>query len=388
MNLFSTYSKNNKKTDLACPHFACCGGCKVKEDLNSPASWHEVFDFFHSLNKEIEPNLYSSSLRGFRCKAKLAISKKENKIFLGLYKENSHEVVDIPNCQAHHPLINHIAKILKKVVINNDLSIYNENTHKGLISYFQIFIEKKSKKAQVTVVVREKENDPKVKNLIKILLNLYKNYSCFHSIWINFHSEKNNVILGKQWKKIAGPSFLWQNINGQKIAFHPAAFCQVHLLLFEKMLKDMSSFLTKGRALLDIYSGVGSIGLNFFSHFDEIVFVEENPFAKISFDETKKRFFSEKNTKFYLNKIEKTKINLDLFDTVVVDPPRKGIHKNILDSLGKKKSGALVYVSCCFSTFKRDCLYLLEKGWEIKKADGYLFFPGSEHIEIMAFFKK
>ena len=83
-----------------------------------------------------------------------------------------------------------------------------------------------------------------------------------HSLWLNFHPISSNRVLGEKWQLIAGEPLLWQMLNGTPVAFHPGAFSQTHLPLFEKMLWQINNWVSPRERIVEFYAGVGAIGLS------------------------------------------------------------------------------------------------------------------------------
>jgi 23S rRNA (uracil1939-C5)-methyltransferase len=86
--------------------------------------------------------------------------------------------------------------------------------------------------------------------------------------------------------------------------------------------------------------------------------------------------------------MEKSLRLLKTSEVIVVDPPRKGLETFVLDAIDQSQAEQLIYLSCSTSSFIRDCGRLLKSGWSIEKAFGYLFFPGSNHVETLCILKR
>lgn len=383
MNKFSTN----------CPHFKDCSGCS---DVNIETVWNDIVFYFKNKDSKVTPKFFEGVFKESRYRAKLAIEKRKENIFIGLYKRNSHDVVDISNCEAHHRSINKAIAFIKKQLrlLCNDKSIfetgliYDKKTKKGLLRYLQFFVEKESETVQLSFVVNESE----VKNLDKLkkaLKRLFGKNELFNSIWINLHQNNSNFIFSDKWVFVTGREYLFQKIGDWKFAFHPGAFSQSNVCLFEKLinvLKEEEMFFEK---TLELYAGNGSIGLNLLDKTKKLTLVEINPFAKISFEKTVLKNKIETDKLFYLNKPVEDAIRLiDENDCIIADPPRKGLDKCVLERICHKKNGRFIYVSCSFKSFKKDCDELLKNGWKILKSFGFWFFPKTEHVEILAIFDK
>lgn len=382
MKDFSTLINN-------CPHFNACSGCTLK-DIYDLSTWKEVVSFIKDANSELTPILYANDFKSSRSKAKLAVQKKEEEILIGLYKEFTHEVIDIPNCLLHHPSINIAITEIKKALKKFNLSIYDQKNKKGLVRYLQLFVQKNSGKVQVSFVLNTNEIKAlgDLKDFFNYLLSQSKNI--FHSIWINLNEKDSNAIFSDRWQLLFGEEYFWQKIKKVELPFHPMSFSQSNLELYERLIEKIEeeiSFLElKRKNILELYAGNGSIGLNLAHRSNKMVLVESNPFSMIFFDKIalKKEF---ENIIFLNKEVRELENEIDESDIIIADPPRKGLDPEIIKKLLVKDAGYFIYISCNFKTFKRDT-EILKPHWKIRKAHGFLFFPGTEHIEIMAVFEK
>ncbi len=353
---------NSLNTPATCPHFSHCSGCEVADFLNPPI-WRDALQFF--CKRSIEPDFISQGFSQTRFKAKLAVRPGPH---IGLFKRNTHEVISIPHCQVHHPSINKAVSILNEEIVRHNIIPYQEN-HTGALRYIQLFADRASHQIQLTLITTQPLPSPFIQSLLK--------HNLWHSIWINHHPDANNCILGPSWQHLYGPPFLWQTLNQTPIAFHPGAFSQTHLPLFEKMVQKIQTWVHPSDSILELYAGVGAIGLTL--RHPSITLVENNPFAHLSFQQSRSPIP-------YLC-IDAKGADLTPHNLIIVDPPRKGLDPLLLKKLTDHR-GRLIYVSCGFDSFKRDAQVLLSSGWKIKEAQGYLLFPGTNHVEILALFEK
>lgn len=342
-----------------CPHFFHCSGCDVADIFNPPI-WKEALAFFREYG--VEPQFISDGFSQTRLKAKLAVRPGPE---IGLFKKKSHEVLSIPHCQVHHPAINRAVGIINEEIIKQKVAPYRENPPSGTLRYIQLFVERRTNKVQLVLVANHGDLEPFCKALLE--------YDLWHSIWINIQSTSTNRIFGDAWKLIHGEPFLWQTLNHLSIPFHPGAFSQAHLPLFEKMLQKMESWVRPNDSILELYAGVGAIGLSLQHKTKKLILVENNPFAHLSFQQMK--------TNIPYLCIDANEADFLGHELIIVDPPRKGLDPQILPKLNSQR---LIYVSCGFESFKRDCKKLFSTGWRIKEALGYLLFPGTNHVEILA----
>lgn len=347
-------------TPSTCPHFSECSGCEIDDYLH-PSVWREALQFFHE--KNIRAELITDGFIKTRSRAKLAVRKGPK---IGLFKSRSHEVLPIPHCLVHHASINEARDILEREMILQKIEPYQENPISGSLRYAQFFVHRETGKVQLTLVSFKE---------IEAFAESLKKYDLFHSIWMNLQKEPTNRIFGDVWKLISGEPFLWQRINGRAFPFHPGAFSQAHLPLFEKMIQKIESWTEEGDRMIELYAGIGVIGLSLEKKATSLTLVENNPYAHLSFQQMK--------TSANYQCIDAAKADLNGYDLTIVDPPRKGLDPEIIPKIN---SSRLIYVSCNFSSFKRDADLLISLGWKIKEANGYLLFPGTNHVEIVALF--
>jgi tRNA/tmRNA/rRNA uracil-C5-methylase (TrmA/RlmC/RlmD family) len=144
------------------------------------------------------------------------------------------------------------------------------------------------------------------------------------------------------------------------------------------MLLQIDRWTPPRSRILELYAGVGAIGLTLAPQATHITLVENNPFAHLSYQQT-----PQANITYHC--IDARHAPLSGHDLIIVDPPRKGLDPTLLKTLS---APSLIYISCGFASFKRDCEQLLAQGWQLQEASGYLLFPGTNHIETLALFNK
>jgi tRNA/tmRNA/rRNA uracil-C5-methylase (TrmA/RlmC/RlmD family) len=323
--------------------------------------------------------LVVGKLYGWRTKAKLALRGQWQRPKIGLFRSSTHEVESISDCLAHHPSINQAIKVLKEAICKEKILLYDEK--KGILRYAQFFVELTTNKVQLVLVVRSQ--DPSFGRLCAHLLKS----DLWHSIWLNVQPERNNRILGERWIFIWGEKFLWQGLGGQTFPFHPGAFSQAHWTLFEQLAKQVVEWVPNGSKLLEIYAGVGSMGMLAAHKCKSVDLVENNLCSYVSFQEKKVSMEAIASVTYHFGDAKLGVELLSTTDCLIIDPPRKGIDSLLLKSI-QTFTGTLIYVSCDFRSFSRDMTRLRESGWELKESKGYLLFPGTNHVEITAKYER
>jgi 23S rRNA (uracil1939-C5)-methyltransferase len=364
----STNHRQDMKEFSTC---SICSGCPVSGDF--PAIWPAICSF---LGRPVP--LIQGERVGSRLKGKLAIRGTSASPRLGLFREGSHEVIDIPDCPSHHPAINAAAKRIREEIAALLIEPYDEATQRGSLRYAQFFVSRENGKVQLVLVSRSLNE---AQNLAEAL---WKRNDLWHSIWINIQPDPTNQILGKEWHHCCGEPFLWQRMGRAQIALHPGAFSQANLPLFDRMLDRIEEWVPQGAHLLEVYAGAGGISLHLASRLASAVLVENNPYAALSYRESAK----EPAFRYIQAEAKEAAALIDEADCILVDPPRKGLDRKILEGLKSAKGKTLIYISCAFKSFQSDAKELLEAGWQIDDAALYWLFPGTDHVEIAAKWKK
>ncbi len=383
--------------------------------------------------------VYIGELSGWRTVSKLPVRRtndEEKSCVIGLFKPGSHTILKVPNCAAHHPSINRTIEILQKECDNLGIEPFNEFDGTGLLRYVCINVELETGKVQLTIVwnaspySEESGENESAKKLLDDFTNHLvgiSNQLQLHSLWVHFNAQwkhADNVFdygtssdSNSLWKHIYGPKHIIESLdlslcptpNNVKLHFPPNVFRQANLDAFTKIIVTIRKYLIlynkerPGSGLptcVELYGGVGTLGLNICDLLSSFVSSDENPYNKACFEKSVKLLPSKYREKCsYISKnatdvIKEAAVLSEDCEVLLVDPPRKGLDEYVTQSFidaTKNKNGPklLIYVSCGFDAFTRDCDQLLNSGkWKIDKAEGHLLFPGSDAIETLAFFRR
>ncbi len=363
----------------SCTHFHHgCAGCS-----GSHTVLHEATRFFSRIGV---PGFtcVTGSRRGWRTRAKLAVRNQDG-LAIGLFARGTHTVISMPHCSAHHPSLNRALELLR--LHFKGFSGYDEPSHQGLLRYVQPCVERRSGRVQLTLVLTKRSDEVE-----RIALALYESdLSFWHSIWINIQPERTNTIFGLEWRRVCGPQFVWEELCGIQIPFLPNHFGQANLEMFERLLRDLCRLIPKKSHVVELFAGMGVMSLVLRSHVSSMRAVEREPLAQEAFQEAKERlpYPLQKNLEFQVADAMTSSDVLVGADTVIVDPPRKGLSLELIDTLCATKGlQRLAYISCHFPSFERDAECLMKRGFTIDFARSYLFFPGTDQIETLALFVK
>jgi 23S rRNA (uracil1939-C5)-methyltransferase len=312
---------------------------------------------------------------------------------IGLFKRFSHDVVSIPSCLVHHPHLNQAFEIVRRWMQKHTLIPYEEKTGRGELRYLQGVVQRDSGRVQMSFVLNSSHAGSALSRryhaLIKQLGEEYP--SLWHSLWMNFNDRPVNTIFGSDWQHVSGEEYLWEKFGGIDVCYGAASFGQANLPLFECMLMRIRELLSSQSRVAEFYAGVGVIGLCIASQCEWVRCSEINSFAEAYFQRACEKLPSHVASRltFLSGSTQEAISTLEGATTVIVDPPRKGLDRCLFSALKDASTvKQFLYISCGWEAFKEDCLRLCEEGWQIQSVDGYLFFPGSNHIELLISFKR
>lgn len=374
-----------------CKHFNQCGGCNLlhldyDKQLDVKTSFVQANLKKIAKIEDIKVNKAIGMAKPFhyRNKASFPINFTD-KINIGFYKPRSHNIVNIESCVIQHPINNIIINKFKEFIKESGISIYNENTNKGDLRHIVTRISNKTNELLICVVINN------TKFLYEnLLINKLKDIPNLDSIVINFNTQNNNVILGNKTKNILGKGYIVDYIKDLKFNISPLSFYQINPIQTEILYQTALDFCSlKGNEIVfDAYCGIGTISLFLAKNCKKVYGIEIVEDAiKNAIENAKLNNIS--NVNFFVGKSEEIIPKL-IFeenikpDLIVVDPPRKGCDKTLLDAIAKTNINKLVYVSCDNATLARDINYLFNFGFKLNKLQPVDMFCNTTHIECVA----
>ncbi len=254
-------------------------------------------------------------------------------------------------------------------------------------------VQRQSGLIQLTFVLNTSGKDtPKANQWQTLLHQLREEHNgLWHSLWLNFNDRSTNAILGPQWSLVWGEKWLWETFGEVLVCYGPANFGQANIPLFESMLTCLRELIPDQARVAEFYAGVGVIGLSIASRCQWVRCSEMNPHAEVCFEQARSRLPLSQGVKmtFFTGSTHNTLSLMEEATTVIVDPPRKGLEATFFSALKAASTvKQLIYISCGWEAFKRDCHQLISEGWGVQSVDGYLFFPGSNHFELLVSFER
>ena len=373
-----------KRVEPVCKFFYKCGGCQLQHlDYQAQLSFkkQKIFDAVQRIaklnNVEILDTVGAESPLNYRNKMQFPFGKDFS---CGCYAKNSHKIVDLDNCLIQHDDNNKILRAVKKIIQDLKIPAYDEQTGKGILRHicgrvgFNQFM---------IILVTATKNLPHEKIFVQEILKILPQIT---SIQQNIQPQKNNIILGNETKILFGKKNISEKIFDLTFNISARSFFQVNTKQTEILYKTALDFaeLSGNEIVIDAYCGTGTISL-FLAKFAKKVFGIE--IEKSAVDDAKKNALDNKisNAEFIVG--DAVKIIPKLYaekifaDVVMVDPPRAGCDKKVLEVFAAMKPKKIIYVSCNPATLARDLKILSDLNFSAKKIQPVDMFPFTSHVE-------
>ena len=389
--IISVEKESEMRVNAICPHFSICGGCQLQ---------HIVYESQLEIKRRIVQDNISriggifldvKSVKSmpqafnYRNKVQFVSANIKNKLTLGLYEKLSHKIVPVEFCPLQSVISNEVLSSIYNALPEN-WSSYNERTNKGSLRHIVI---RNSSHGEALVILVSKTHLPDEKVFASKLI---KSIPCIKGVVLNLNKDKTNVILGNENVLLCGEDFITEEIFGKKFKISSGSFFQVNYDGALTLAETVTSLFEKSeKSLLDAYCGGGFFSVILADRFNSVTGIEEFLPAVISAKQTAKDN-DITNAEFYSGKVEKVLPEMissgKVFDVCLFDPPRKGLEREVIDSVAQVKIPSIVYVSCNPSTLARDLKIFEEKGYITNFVQPVDMFPQTAHVECVAQLKR
>lgn len=369
-----------------------CGGCSLRHlDYTAElrAKQENVTDAFRRIGGLDVPVLDicpSPEVDRYRNKVQFPVGLDKNgNPCIGFYAGRTHRIVPCPDCKLQPGVLNDIGNALCRFFAENGIQPYNEETGRGLVRH--IFLRRGAHSGQIMVcLVCTRPNFPHADALCT---RLREQFADIATILLNVNSKNTNVILGTETHTLYGPGYIEDTLCGVPVQLGPLSFYQVNTLAAERLYGIAAQYaqLTPDDLLLDLYCGMGTIGLSMVDHCRELVGVEIVPEAIESAKSNAARMGDTVAAKscFFCADAGQAATRLAAEglhpDVVMLDPPRKGCDEATLSAVVRMAPRRVVYVSCNPATAARDAAWLEQNGYHAEKVQPVDLFPRTKHCE-------
>ena len=393
--LIEVLEASEERVNPLCAIYKRCGGCKLQHasyKAQLDFKWDRVKDCVSKIGK-LDPTIVKYPLGmenpwRYRNKVQLPIGLINGEVKIGFFAPRSHDIIDMESCLIQDEIGDKVVKLTREWIEKFNIRPYNvdgEYDEKGIVRHIMIRRGFTTNEVMI-VLVTNGEKLPHKEEFVDLMV---KNIPGIKSVIQNINSKKTNVILGLESKTLWGEDTISDYIGDFRFNISPLSFFQVNPtqteVLYGKALEYAN--LTGNEEVFDAYCGTGTITLFLSQKAKKVYGVEIIPQAIdnawINAKENKVE-----NVEFFVGESEV--VIPDLInkgvkaDVVVVDPPRKGCDKKLLDAITNIDAKKIVYVSCDPSTLGRDLKVLDENGYKTLEVQPVDMFPNTAHIENVA----
>ena len=375
---------SSERMESDCPYFPRCGGCtyrhiRYEEELRlKKQRVQDNLSRIGGSDVTVEEILGAQDTLRYRNKAQYPVSKDGA---VGFYRARTHEVIECEHCLLVRPEADAAAEALREYMQSCHVAGYDEKTGRGLIRH--LYVRSNAAGESLICVLVNGDKLPKEDRLVALLRDACPKCT---GIVLGTNTKKGNVILGDRYRTLWGSDRLEDTLCGKTFKLSVPSFYQVNRAQAERLYAKTIEFadLTGQETVLDLYCGAGTITLALSDHAKKVLGAEIVPEAIDDARENAARN-GVKNAEFFCgdaSDVAKKLARENLRpDVITVDPPRKGLAADVVESIAEMQPGRVVYVSCDSATMARDVKRLADLGYTARRACAVDMFPRADHVE-------
>ena len=372
----------------SCPHRPPCPACPRFGETGIASDASRALAELARAHDLPAVSVLSGPTAGFRLRARLAIRGRLDSPKLGLFELGTHRVVHIPNCIVQHPLINRVADVVRRSLVDTHITSYSEKAHMGLARYLQVVVERSSQTAQVVMTANSATAEPLAACLELVRERLG---SALHSLWFNANLERSNTILGPEFQSWCGPASVVESFGGAAVHYPPGAFGQNNLDIAQRVIEHIRSQIPQGARVTEFYAGVGAIGLSVLERVSEIKINEVSAQSLLGLEMGLAELLPAERAKISVVRGAAGAAHMAAIgaQVVIADPPRKGLDPELLEYLSEHPPEQLVYVSCGLESLLNDVARLTApRKLRLLALNAFNLSPFTMHVETVARFER
>jgi len=398
---FHSFSEN--RVEAVCEHFGICGGCKwqilpYSEQIRYKQK--QVLDNLTRIGKielpEILPIIGSKKTEFYRNKLEFTFSNKrwrtyeeiaEGKEFDTMDAVGFHipgqfdKVLDIEKCWLQDDISNKIRNEVRHYALENNLTFFNLRSQEG---FLRTMIVRTSSTGELMIIMVFFHEDTDVQNAL--LQHIADRFPEITSLLYIINSKANDTITDQEVLVFKGNECIYEKMEELKFKIGPKSFYQTNSEQAYELYKVTRDFaqLTGEELVYDLYTGTGTIA-NFIAHQAKMVIGIEYVPEAIADAQVNSKLNNIENTLFFAGDMKNILNNSFIRehgnpDVIITDPPRAGMHEDVINAMLFANPKRIVYVSCNPATQARD-LNLLDSNYKVTAVQPVDMFPHTHHVE-------
>lgn len=405
---FHQYSSD--RVEPVCQHFGACGGCKWQNMHYDKQLFYKNQEVFNNLKRIgkielpiFEPILGSTKQFFYRNKMEFGFSDSrwmtdaeiqsgteiENKNALGFHIPKMWDkILDIEKCHLQEDPSNAIRNEIKRFATENNISFFNARNHTGLLRTLMI---RTASTGEIMVLLQFFQEDKAQRELL--LKHIYATFPQITSLLYVINGKANDTLYDQDIKLFQGRDYILEEMEGLHFSINAKSFYQTNSDQAYELYKITREFagLTGNEVVYDLYTGTGTIAQFVSKQAQKVIGVEAVPEAIADAKENAKRN-NISNCAFFVGDM-KNVFNDEFIaqhgqpDVIITDPPRDGMHKDVVEQILKIAPEKVVYVSCNSATQARD-LTLMDEKYKVTRVRPVDMFPQTHHVENVVLLEK
>ena len=386
---------SDQRQEPSCPVFGKCGGCDLmhmsyEEELRFKLDRvNEAIGRIGGLDFKIDEIIGAESIRGYRNKAIFAVGGEAGAPKIGFFRRRSHDIVPVSTCDIQSETAVAVMNALRQWCEMSGAEPYNEETGKGKIRH--LFVRTAFRTGQLqAVVVSAKGFGQETQSLVNALREACPK---LESIVLCVNKSRGNTVLTGELHTLWGSDTLTETLCGLDFELSPFSFFQINPTQAERLYSRALEYAAPsgGETILDLYCGAGTISLCLSRGAKRVIGAEIVPQAVENAKKNAARNGIE-NAEFICadageaaKELAKRGIRPD---AVVVDPPRKGLSPEVIETVSQMSPSRIVYVSCDPATLARDLARFDSLGWGCVSGTVVDMFPKTANMETVVLLSK
>ena len=362
-----------------------CGGCvyrhvSYEHELSLKRGYVKAcFSKAGIKDIDIEPTRTTGITDEYRNKAQYPVAMGKKGIEIGFFASKTHDIVDVGSCALQPAVFGEICAEIKRFMEEYKIKPYDEITGKGSVRHIYLRHAKNTAEIMVCVVI----NTSTLPHADKLVERLTVRFPEIKSIMLNVNDKNTNVVLGREYTCVYGRPYITDLLCGKRFNISAGSFYQVNHDAAELLygIAKEKAKIKPTDTVLDLYCGIGTIGLSIASDAKELWGVEIVDEAVECANENAK-LNGVGNAHFVCADAgDPFSADIPTPDVVILDPPRKGCARELIDRIAQLGIGRVVYISCGPDTLARDVAIFGELGYTPDEVVPVDLFPRTGHCE-------
>ena len=378
----SVISRSSSYREPECPAFMTCGGCSwLHTDYKTQLFYKKKFVLKNLSLPEESPEITGYEDPFFyRMRAQYKLAYEKGELKCGFYKAGSHDVCDVKKCYIVRPEINSLMDSVRALLEAEKkvIQFYDEKSHSGYLRHIAVRVNSEGH-LLLTFIVLQDSLKPYLKQTALALMDKHPELK---GVTLNINTARGNRVFGEKENVIAGQEFITENFMGTGFKLKSDTFFQINTAMLAVMADFIGAHTGSGVRLLDLYGGVGALSLPFRERFEKLTVLEMNREAVRSLKKTawEAKIENIEAVEGDADKEALPMLSKHEYDLVIIDPPRKGASKGVIEALKKHPPKKIIYISCNPATLGRD-MKELSAVFETAQTGIFDLFPQTYHVE-------